>query len=182
MSFPPTMTFHDSPVLWLSDSFFQNFTRLRMLPTLEPRGQLSGMQELGGGGEKMLGLDGNNSRGRVLTPLPTEHSHPFSGDKASVPSIHSPQLIPHPPTKSSPPHQLLSLSEGLRWRGSPLTPSWPHCFTPQLSHPQPKARAGKRTRQLITITTQSVSCEAGLLHRLPAGPTQGNLHQPRTRF
>lgn len=144
MSFLPAMTFHDSPVLWLSDSFLQNFTRLKMLPTLEPRGQLSEMRELGGGRGKMLGLDGNNSRGRVLTPLPTEHSHPFSGDKASVPSIHSPQLIPHSPSRGPP--QLLSLSEGLRWRGSLLTPSWPHCFTPQLSHPQPKAQAGRRTR------------------------------------
>lgn len=102
MSFPPAMTFHDSPVLRLSDSFLQNFTRLKMLPTLEPRGQLSEMRELGGGWGKMLGLDGNNSRGRVLTPLPTEHSHPFSGDTASVPSIHSPQLIPHPPSRGPP--------------------------------------------------------------------------------
>lgn len=66
-----------------------------MLPTSEPRGQLSGVFWLGGvgggGGEAEAdGADENNSRGEGSDPSRIEHSRPVPGDQASVPSIHSP--------------------------------------------------------------------------------------------
>lgn len=51
-----------------------------------------------------MGMDENDSRGEGSDPTPVEHSRPFPGDQASVPSIHSPQLMPYPsPPKASPP-------------------------------------------------------------------------------
>lgn len=82
------------------------------------------------------GEDENNSKGEGSDPSPHRTLILVHRDKASVPSILSPQLMPHSPPEAS---HLPPLSKGLRWRGSPLTPSWPHCFTLQLSHPQPQA-------------------------------------------
>lgn len=84
-----------------------------MLPSLEPSGQSSGMLWLDGGGEKLMWMDGNNSRGEGSDPSPGEHSRPVPGDQASVPSIHSPQLMPHTPTRGLPtPSHCLKGSDG----------------------------------------------------------------------
>ena len=147
MSFPPAMTFHDSPVLGLSGSLLQNSMRLKTLPTLEPRGQLSGRCWRGRGGEGMQGTDENNSRGEGSDPKPSPSLHRALAPSPRGQGLHplhslTPADATHPRPHQGPPH-LLSLSEGLRWRGSPLTPSWPHCFTLQLSHPQPWAEQGR---------------------------------------
>lgn len=87
--------------------------RLEMLPTLEPRGQSSGMLWLDGGGERLMRMDENNSRGEGSDPSPGEHSHPVPREQASVPSIHSPQLMPHTPTRGLPtPSHCLKGSDG----------------------------------------------------------------------
>ena len=70
-----------------------------MLPTLEPRGQLSGMQELGGGRENMLGLDGNNSRGEGSDPSPHRALTSFLWGQGLCP-LHS-----LTPADTTPPHQ-----------------------------------------------------------------------------
>lgn len=57
------VTCHNSAVLWLLEFLLQNSLRLKMLHTLEPRGQLSGMLWLGWGGERTMEVDDNNGRG-----------------------------------------------------------------------------------------------------------------------